>query len=543
MILLFYRIIRLTALILVLATFFTLLSGFLLVKFNLIPWLEYGSYKFVHTVIMPLIFVPVFYLHSFSGIMILINGTRLARKHLWMIAAGTLWSIVFVGFGFLYIVKNPLPTADPNASSAVNTITNDVKSGLVLSAEEISGHDNAQSCWLIISGRVYDLTGFLNQHPGQASAILPNCGKDGTIAYATKGERGQDHSDYAKNLLSSYYIGDFNQKKIDTSAEAGTSTQKMDGTKILPPSLSSVRGSVVPILPKKFNLTKSEVGKHNNARSCWLIISDRVYDVTGFLNQHPGQASAILPNCGKDSTGAYATKGGSGNDHSSYAKSLLATYYIGSIGQTIPVSAVGNIQTTQKPAVNNPAQPVMPTENKNNIVVNGKNINLSLIEISKHNNAQSCWMVISGKVYDLTGFLNRHPGQASAILPNCGKDGTNAYATKGGKGSDHSSYAKNLLVSYYIGDVNQQVAETVVNQVNLANPAVVNSENEVENEIENKTRIENVDLLHQKFPGATIIEMEVDDRGGYEAKIIINGARHEVRVDAAGNILRDTIEN
>ncbi|CDO72371.1 hypothetical protein BN946_scf184977.g70 [Trametes cinnabarina] len=52
-------------------------------------------------------------------------------------------------------------------------------------------------------------------------------------------------------------------------------------------------------------LTLDEVSKHNSQSSCWVIIKDKVYDVTEFLPDHPGGAKIILKYAGKDATSAY----------------------------------------------------------------------------------------------------------------------------------------------------------------------------------------------------------------------------------------------
>ncbi|EEQ99024.1 conserved hypothetical protein, partial [Perkinsus marinus ATCC 50983] len=46
----------------------------------------------------------------------------------------------------------------------------------------------------------------------------------------------------------------------------------------------------------------SEIASHNVESDCWLIIADKIYDVTNFLADHPGGPKAILPHCGKDVT-------------------------------------------------------------------------------------------------------------------------------------------------------------------------------------------------------------------------------------------------
>ena len=49
---------------------------------------------------------------------------------------------------------------------------------------------------------------------------------------------------------------------------------------------------------------------------------------------------------------------------------------------------------------------------------------LSWEEVSKHNSIDSCWVVIRGILYDVTAFLDDHPGGARSILRYGGKDGT-----------------------------------------------------------------------------------------------------------------------
>jgi cytochrome b involved in lipid metabolism len=54
------------------------------------------------------------------------------------------------------------------------------------SMEEVLKHDNADSCWTVVRDSVYDLTDWIDQHPGGADKILALCGKDGTEAFTNK---------------------------------------------------------------------------------------------------------------------------------------------------------------------------------------------------------------------------------------------------------------------------------------------------------------------------------------------------------------------
>ncbi|KAL5230148.1 hypothetical protein ABZP36_028924 [Zizania latifolia] len=47
--------------------------------------------------------------------------------------------------------------------------------------------------------------------------------------------------------------------------------------------------------------TKEEISAHNTRTDCWVIIKDKVYDVTPYVEEHPG-GDAILNNAGGDST-------------------------------------------------------------------------------------------------------------------------------------------------------------------------------------------------------------------------------------------------
>jgi len=52
---------------------------------------------------------------------------------------------------------------------------------------------------------------------------------------------------------------------------------------------------------------------------------------------------------------------------------------------------------------------------------------IPLSEVSRHKTKTDCWVVISGKVYDLTAFLGVHPGGPNAILSWAGRDATKTW--------------------------------------------------------------------------------------------------------------------
>ena len=92
---------------------------------------------------------------------------------------------------------------------------------------------------------------------------------------------------------------------------------------------------------------------------------------------------------------------------------------------------------------------------------------LSPTTVQKHASPNDCWVIINNKVYDVTGYLNLHPGGANVLSAYCGQDATSAFLTQGGNGS-HSTTAFNLLNNLYIGDLNQP-QEFQINPKNIQN--------------------------------------------------------------------------
>ena len=76
-----------------------------------------------------------------------------------------------------------------------------------LSREEIARHNHADDCWLIIRGRVYDVTSYISAHPAPRRTITDYCGGESTVPFEDK-ERGRPHSPHAWELLEDYYVGE-----------------------------------------------------------------------------------------------------------------------------------------------------------------------------------------------------------------------------------------------------------------------------------------------------------------------------------------------
>ncbi|KAK7169838.1 hypothetical protein R3I94_000162 [Phoxinus phoxinus] len=72
--------------------------------------------------------------------------------------------------------------------------------------------------------------------------------------------------------------------------------------------------------------TVEEIQAHNMIKDSWLIIHDKVYDITSFMEEHPGGEEVLLEQAGSDATESFEDVG-----HSTDAREMLQQYYIGEL--------------------------------------------------------------------------------------------------------------------------------------------------------------------------------------------------------------------
>ncbi|KAL8486840.1 hypothetical protein ACS0TY_023045 [Phlomoides rotata] len=89
-------------------------------------------------------------------------------------------------------------------------------------------------------------------------------------------------------------------------------------------------------------------------------------------------------------------------------------------------------------------------------------------DVSAHNNPQDCWVIINGKVYNVTSYLNEHPGGDDVLLGQAGKDGSEEFEDVG-----HGSAARLMLDEFYVGEIDPNTK----NSIKMTNPVVVMTKN------------------------------------------------------------------
>ncbi len=108
------------------------------------------------------------------------------------------------------------------------------------------------------------------------------------------------------------------------------------------------------------------------------------------------------------------------------------------------------------------SNPTNQTNSDSNESSNSSGKTYSSTEVAVHNSATDCWTIISGKVYNITTYIDRHDG-GDEILRACGIDGTTLFTERKtssgeelGTGTPHSASAQDQLNKLIIGELKNQ---------------------------------------------------------------------------------------
>jgi cytochrome b involved in lipid metabolism len=189
------------------------------------------------------------------------------------------------------------PTASPTPTPTPTDTT-----GTGLTVAQVATHNKATDCWIIIKSDVYDLTSYIQQHPGGAGVLTNLCGKDATQAF---------ESQHASQMAPASALAALNIGRI---GEVPTTTPTPTPTKTTPK-------------PTSKSYTSAQVEQHNSAASCWGVVNNNVYDLTSYVSSHPGGAAAINALCGKDATAAFTGQHGG----ESSPTNVLASFKLGTL--------------------------------------------------------------------------------------------------------------------------------------------------------------------------------------------------------------------
>jgi hypothetical protein len=103
------------------------------------------------------------------------------------------------------VLRGPAPKPTPTPVQAASTPAPEpVKTQEALyTMAKVKENNSATSCWSAINGNVYNLTQWINSHPGRPAPILGLCGTDGTSSFNAR-HRGQASP---TSILAGYLLG------------------------------------------------------------------------------------------------------------------------------------------------------------------------------------------------------------------------------------------------------------------------------------------------------------------------------------------------
>ncbi|GFQ00377.1 cytochrome b5 [Phtheirospermum japonicum] len=88
--------------------------------------------------------------------------------------------------------------------------------------DNVANHNKKDDCWLIISGKVYDVTPFLEEHPGGDEVLVMSTGKDATTNFEDVG-----HSDDAQEKMKEFLVGRIDESTLPVTKGPYTTTSTL----------------------------------------------------------------------------------------------------------------------------------------------------------------------------------------------------------------------------------------------------------------------------------------------------------------------------
>ena len=118
--------------------------------------------------------------------------------------------------------------------------------------EEVAKHVTKEDCWVVVNGRVLNVTNFLPDHPGGELAIFTFAGKDATEEF------NMIHPpDVVDKYVPSAVIG-----MLGAGKEGGTAT--VPTARVPAPA-----DPALPVGQSYYSL--DEVSKHTTKNDCWVV--------------------------------------------------------------------------------------------------------------------------------------------------------------------------------------------------------------------------------------------------------------------------------
>ncbi|KAL2113565.1 hypothetical protein VUR80DRAFT_3492 [Thermomyces stellatus] len=94
-----------------------------------------------------------------------------------------------------------------------------------LTYQDVAEHNTKDDLYLVIHDTVYNVSKFVDEHPGGEEVLLDVAGQDATEAFEDVG-----HSDEARELLGPLKVGELKRQPGDPAPKAPQSSQTPENT-------------------------------------------------------------------------------------------------------------------------------------------------------------------------------------------------------------------------------------------------------------------------------------------------------------------------
>jgi cytochrome b involved in lipid metabolism len=148
------------------------------------------------------------------------------------------------------------------------------------------------------------------------------------------------------------------------------------------------------VLTPNFNWSFTELSLHDTTNDCLISLHGEIFNLTSFQDRHHSGSRSITSLCGNDGTDIFSA---------AHSSNILHRVELHSDGR--------QAGKAPKPMVE--VEALQPRSKE---------------MLKAHHSFEDCWMVIHGKVYDLTDFSKNHPGGAYLIQKMAGKDATKTFS-------------------------------------------------------------------------------------------------------------------
>jgi cytochrome b involved in lipid metabolism len=190
------------------------------------------------------------------------------------------------------------------------------------------------TAWLVSQRKDLDKFRFAEEVRNLSAWLATLAGVGLTVSIVLAGHSGAEATWSNRiAMLIEYSVED---TETDSNADSNTIEEREDEEKEtldLPAQIPSVVTDELGL--GKIILTREFVAEHfDRPKYCWTIVEERVYNLTEYVDRHPGGREEILNLCGVDGTAAFTQK----HDGDIKPGNILETYFIADLNATADLS-------------------------------------------------------------------------------------------------------------------------------------------------------------------------------------------------------------